>query len=299
MTGLQPTNKSTNLVPSILVLILVLSFSVLMAINMPSAWAASCKDYKTQQEAQKAADTLDPDNDGKYCENLPDDPSAASGLSQSEINARKSKAAQQQTAQRRAAKRKADSQRRAAKRRAAHKRAAKRKAAQEKKTNSQSGEGSSGGIIAAIVFILLALGMVWSVKRIVRRHKDKKLYKQYQQSQQLKQSPQLEVNKQASGGGNQQRPAGWYLDPRTTGQMRWWDGNHWGQETRPANNQQEGPAAAQQRPNRPVQSQQRQAQPTTPPPGWHPDPSNPQQLRWWDGKQWTNNTHPKLNQSGQ
>ncbi|MFJ4209575.1 DUF2510 domain-containing protein [Paenarthrobacter sp. NPDC089675] len=23
------------------------------------------------------------------------------------------------------------------------------------------------------------------------------------------------------------------------------------------------------------------------PPGWYPDPSNPQQMRWWDGVQWT------------
>lgn len=30
----------------------------------------------------------------------------------------------------------------------------------------------------------------------------------------------------------------------------------------------------------------------SPPPGWHPDPSNPNQLRWWDGTQWTHNTHP-------
>jgi len=29
-----------------------------------------------------------------------------------------------------------------------------------------------------------------------------------------------------------------------------------------------------------------------PPPGWHPDPADPSQLRWWDGSAWTNDTHP-------
>ena len=31
---------------------------------------------------------------------------------------------------------------------------------------------------------------------------------------------------------------------------------------------------------------------TAPDPGWHPDPSNPQQLRYWDGQQWTDHTAP-------
>jgi hypothetical protein len=26
---------------------------------------------------------------------------------------------------------------------------------------------------------------------------------------------------------------------------------------------------------------------TLPPPGWHPDPSDPTRLRWWDGTRWT------------
>jgi hypothetical protein len=29
-----------------------------------------------------------------------------------------------------------------------------------------------------------------------------------------------------------------------------------------------------------------------PPAAWHPDPENPNQLRWWDGHQWTNSTAP-------
>lgn len=31
---------------------------------------------------------------------------------------------------------------------------------------------------------------------------------------------------------------------------------------------------------------------STPPPAWHPDPSDPNQLRWWDGSQWTSHTQP-------
>jgi Protein of unknown function (DUF2510) len=29
---------------------------------------------------------------------------------------------------------------------------------------------------------------------------------------------------------------------------------------------------------------------TPPPPGWHPDPGDARQLRWWDGNQWTDYT---------
>ncbi|MGW4769959.1 DUF2510 domain-containing protein [Nocardia sp. NPDC004278] len=28
-------------------------------------------------------------------------------------------------------------------------------------------------------------------------------------------------------------------------------------------------------------------------PGWYPDHSNPALLRWFDGYQWTNQTHPR------
>ncbi len=35
------------------------------------AWAATCADYETQAEAQRAADTRDADGDGIYCESLP------------------------------------------------------------------------------------------------------------------------------------------------------------------------------------------------------------------------------------
>ncbi len=29
------------------------------------------------------------------------------------------------------------------------------------------------------------------------------------------------------------------------------------------------------------------------PANWYPDPSNPLVFRWWDGRQWTNNTQPR------
>jgi hypothetical protein len=42
------------------------------AVEAPIAHAAStCKDYETQADAQRAADTVDADSDGLYCESLP------------------------------------------------------------------------------------------------------------------------------------------------------------------------------------------------------------------------------------
>jgi len=38
---------------------------------VPPAQAATCSDYSTQAEAQRAADTRDADGDGVYCESLP------------------------------------------------------------------------------------------------------------------------------------------------------------------------------------------------------------------------------------
>ncbi len=30
-----------------------------------------------------------------------------------------------------------------------------------------------------------------------------------------------------------------------------------------------------------------------PPSGWHPDPHDPRQYRWWDGQRWTSSTYPR------
>ena len=35
---------------------------------------------------------------------------------------------------------------------------------------------------------------------------------------------------------------------------------------------------------------------STTPPGWYPDPSFPQQMRWWDGVQWTPHVAPAIPQ---
>ena len=32
--------------------------------------------------------------------------------------------------------------------------------------------------------------------------------------------------------------------------------------------------------------------PSVPPAGWYPDPQNPSQRRWWDGRQWTDHVEP-------
>ena len=46
--------------------------ALLVALLAPAgASAATCDDYKTQADAQRAADTRDADGDGVYCENLP------------------------------------------------------------------------------------------------------------------------------------------------------------------------------------------------------------------------------------
>ena len=50
-----------------------------LAVLPGSASAATCSDYSTQAEAQRAADTRDADGDGIYCESLPCPCSAGSG----------------------------------------------------------------------------------------------------------------------------------------------------------------------------------------------------------------------------
>src|SRR3954449_818245 len=32
---------------------------------------------------------------------------------------------------------------------------------------------------------------------------------------------------------------------------------------------------------------------TSPAPGWYPDPHVPQQMRWWDGRAWTDDTYER------
>ena len=43
----------------------------LLVVAIDNAAAATCADYDTQAEAQRAADTRDGDGDGRYCESLP------------------------------------------------------------------------------------------------------------------------------------------------------------------------------------------------------------------------------------
>lgn len=49
----------------------VLSAAVVATAHAEPAAAASCADYANQAEAQRAADTVDADGDGRYCESLP------------------------------------------------------------------------------------------------------------------------------------------------------------------------------------------------------------------------------------
>lgn len=50
--------------------LLISSILALLLFSAP-AQAASCSDYANQAEAQEAADTIDADGDGVYCESLP------------------------------------------------------------------------------------------------------------------------------------------------------------------------------------------------------------------------------------
>ena len=50
---------------------LVLAALIAIAVLPSPALAATCSDYRTQAEAQRAADTRDSDGDGVYCESLP------------------------------------------------------------------------------------------------------------------------------------------------------------------------------------------------------------------------------------
>ena len=51
--------------------LLVIAILGALALLPGSASAATCSDYSTQAEAQRAADTRDADGDGVYCESLP------------------------------------------------------------------------------------------------------------------------------------------------------------------------------------------------------------------------------------
>lgn len=79
-------NMNTRLSGLLTALLIIASMSLLPA----SASAASCDDYATQAEAQKAADTVDADGDGRFCESLPC-PCAKSGDSKSSKSPAKSK----------------------------------------------------------------------------------------------------------------------------------------------------------------------------------------------------------------
>ena len=61
----------------------LMAIAVLLAIAVlpSSASGATCADYSTQTDAQRAADTRDPDRDGVYCESLPCPCSTGSGQS--------------------------------------------------------------------------------------------------------------------------------------------------------------------------------------------------------------------------
>ena len=55
----------------VVALVLAAAVGYLLVVAIDNAAAATCADYDTQAEAQRAADTRDGDGDGRYCESLP------------------------------------------------------------------------------------------------------------------------------------------------------------------------------------------------------------------------------------
>ena len=55
----------------VVALVLAAAVGYLLVVAIDNAAAATCADYDTQAEAQRAADTRDGDGDGRYCEWLP------------------------------------------------------------------------------------------------------------------------------------------------------------------------------------------------------------------------------------
>jgi hypothetical protein len=62
--------KSGRLIGCVALLALLLA-AVAQGSSPPAQAASTCSDYPNQAAAQRAADTLDPDHDGIYCESLP------------------------------------------------------------------------------------------------------------------------------------------------------------------------------------------------------------------------------------
>ncbi len=80
-----------------------------------------------------------------------------------------------------------------------------------------------------------------------------------------KEKPLSRRQRRAKGAQVPESPSGWYPDPGTPTDWRWWDGTTWGWT---AGDYQQAQAAI------------------GPPPGWYPDPSTPGESRWWDGSTW-------------
>lgn len=73
--------------------------------------------------------------------------------------------------------------------------------------------------------------------------------------------------------------AGWFPDPFGRHEMRYWDGSLWTEHVATQGDQALDPPGAAP----PVQT------PPAPqtPSGWHPDPLDRHELRYWDGSRWT------------
>lgn len=71
-------------------------------------------------------------------------------------------------------------------------------------------------------------------------------------------------------------PAGWYPSPGRDGHLRYWDGQQWTTDEKPAE---------------PTEPADLASTPTLPP-GWYPIHATPGIERWWDGAQWREQTRP-------
>lgn len=90
-------------------------------------------------------------------------------------------------------------------------------------------------------------------------------------------------------------PAGWYVDPDDGALQRFWDGSRWTSSRMPrteavpleGTTAEEAPASRYASDQAAAPGSARADETGLPPAAWYADPENPEGMRYWDGRQWT------------